>query len=603
MLDRERWRDNWLFFAEFPRASRGLAAAWWALVVSRGVLPALFAVATGVLVTALQRGTGLPLALAAVGALFITVQVIAPLQGAVGASLGARLMARLNDRLLAAAAEPPGLGHLEDPDLADDLAAARDYELELSGPPMPLALELIAGGLTDFCAGLAQAAILAVCSWWAGPLVAAGWLSTRLLLRTTTLWDRETGDALAAQRRADYSYRLAVDPPAAKEVRLFGLSDWVVERFAGARRRLVDARWNAARMPRHRVAAACVLVVAANVVVLLSVARGAAAGALSLGAAVTFVQAAVGASGLALGGAGWTLPYAAQAVANVRRLEPRLRERGALAAGDGDRDGARETSPEGMPRRQIRFRHVTFAYSATSPPVLDRLDLTIPAGSSLAVVGLNGAGKTTVVKLLCRLYDPTGGRIEVDGTDLRELDVGAWRRRLSAIFQDYVRYDLSLRENVAPLGGSDADIGAALGQAGIGHVAGLGTVLAAGYPGGTDLSGGQWQRVALARVLHGVRCGAGVVILDEPTAQLDVRGEAEVFRRLLDATRGRTTILISHRFSTVRRADRICVLERGRVAEQGTHDELMAAGGRYKTMFDLQASRFGEEEPDEPVRT
>jgi ABC-type multidrug transport system fused ATPase/permease subunit len=593
MLDRERWRDNWLFFAEFPRASRGLAAAWWVLVVSRGVLPALFAVATGVLVTALQRGTGLPLALAAVGVLFITVQVIAPLQGAVGASLGARLMARLNDRLLAAAVEPPGLGHLEDPDLADDLAAARDYELELSGPPMPLALELIAGGLTSFCAGLAQTAILAAYTWWACPLVAAGWLSTRLLLRTSTLWDRDTGDVLTAQRRADYSYRLATDPPAAKEVRLFGLSEWVVERFASARRQLIEARWDAARMPRQRVVTACVLVVAANVVVLLALARGAASGALSLGAAVTFVQAAVGASGLAFGGGGWTLPYAVHAVASVRQLEPRMRERGLLAD--------RPVLPEGMSRHQIRFRDVTFGYSATSPPVLNGLDLTIPAGSSMAVVGLNGAGKTTVVKLLCRLYDPTGGRIEIDGTDLRELDAGAWRRRLSAIFQDYVRYDLSLRENVAPLGGSDADIDAALAQAGIGHVAGLGTVLAAGYPGGIDLSGGQWQRVALARVLHGVRRGAGVVILDEPTAQLDVRGEAEVFRRLLDATRGRTTILISHRFSTVRRADRICVLDHGRVAEIGTHDELMAAAGRYKTMFDLQASRFGEEEPDEPV--
>ncbi|MGH3169578.1 MAG: ABC transporter ATP-binding protein, partial [Trebonia sp.] len=306
MPDRERWRDNWLFFAELPRAGRALTAAWWALVVSRGVLPALFAVATGALVAALQRGAGLPVALAAAGGLFIAMQVAAPLQGAVGASLGERLMARLNDRLLAAAAGPAGLGHLEDPGLADDLAAARDYELELSGPPMSLALELVAGGLTGFCAGLAQTVILAAYSWWACALVAAGWLSTRLLLRTTTLWDRETGAVLAAQRRGDYSYRLATDPPAAKEVRLFGLADWVVERFAAARRQLVDARWDAARMPRHRVAVACVLVVAANVVVLLSIARGAAAGALSLGAAVTFVQAAVGSSGLAFGGGGWT---------------------------------------------------------------------------------------------------------------------------------------------------------------------------------------------------------------------------------------------------------------------------------------------------------
>jgi ABC-type multidrug transport system fused ATPase/permease subunit len=593
MPARQRWRDNWLLFAELPRAGRRLTAAWWLLLVLRGVLPALFAVATGALVAAVQRGTGLAPALAALGGLFIVVQVIAPLQGVVGMNLGDRLTARLNDRLLAAAVGPPGLRHLEDPDLADDVAAARDVELGLSGPPMELALRFIATGLTDFFAGLALTAILAAYSWWACLLVGAGWLSTHLLLRTATVWDLETGDVLAAQRRADYSYRLAVDPLAAKEVRLFGLSEWVVDRFAGARRRLVDARWSAARMPRRRVAVTCVLVVAANVVVLLSLARSAASGALTLGTAVTFIQAAAGASGLALGGTSWTLPHAAQVVANVRRIEPRMREQGQLA------DGA--ASPEGMPQREIRFRGVSFSYSASSPLVLDGLDLTIPAGSSMAVVGVNGAGKTTLVKLLCRLYDPTAGQIEVDGVDLRELAVGSWRRRLSAIFQDYLRYDLSLRQNVAPLGGSDADIGEALVQAGIGDVTGLDTVLAAGYPGGVDLSGGQWQRVAVARALHGVRGGAGVVILDEPTAQMDVRGEAEVFDRLLAATRDCTTVLISHRFSTVRRADRICVLEHGRIIEIGTHDQLMAAGGRYKTMFDLQASRFGAEEPDEPV--
>jgi ABC-type multidrug transport system fused ATPase/permease subunit len=593
MLRRLRRRDEWLFFAELPRASRGLAAAWWVLVVLRGVLPALFAIATGALVAAVQRDAGLPVALAAVGGLFVLVQVIAPLQGAVGASLGERLTARLNDRLLAVAVGPSGLGHLEDPDLADDLATARDFELGLTGPPMSLALRFIAIGLIDFFAGLAQTVVLFAYSWWACLLVAVSWLSTHLLLRTATVWDRETGDVLAAQRRAEYSYRLAVDPPAAKEVRVFGLSEWVVERFAGARRRLVDARWRAARLPRRRVVATCVLVTAANLVVLLSLARDTASGAFTLAAAVTFIQAAAGASGLALGGTNWALPHAAHAVANVRRLEPRMREQGNLADG--------QAPAEGMPRREIRFREVSFAYSATSPKVLDGLDLTIPAGSSMAVVGLNGAGKTTLVKLLCRLYDPTAGRIEADGVDLRELAVDSWRRRLSAIFQDYVRYDLSLRENVAPLGGSDQDIREALAQAGIDHIADLDTVLAAGYPGGVDLSGGQWQRVALARVLHGVLSGAGVVILDEPTAQLDVRGEAEVFERLLEASRGCTTILISHRFSTVRKVDRICVLENGRVIENGTHDELMAAGGRYKTMFELQASRFGKEESDESL--
>jgi ABC-type multidrug transport system fused ATPase/permease subunit len=166
------------------------------------------------------------------------------------------------------------------------------------------------------------------------------------------------------------------------------------------------------------------------------------------------------------------------------------------------------------------------------------------------------------------------------------------------VFQDFIRFELPLRDNVAPAGAPDDAIRTALELAGAANLAGLDTVLARGYDDGTDLSGGQWQRVALARALCAVRLGAGVVLLDEPTAQLDVRGEAEIFDRILAATRHCTTVLISHRFSTVRHADRICVLEHGRVVELGTHDELMAIGGRYRTMFDLQAQRFhaGEDE-------
>ena len=202
----------------------------------------------------------------------------------------------------------------------------------------------------------------------------------------------------------------------------------------------------------------------------------------------------------------------------------------------------------------------------------------MPAGSSLAIVGQNGAGKTTLAKLLCRLYDPQSGTIRADGVDLRDLDLDAWRTRITAVFQDFIRFELPLRDNVAPSGAPDESITAALVEAGAAGLAELDTPLAKGYEGGTDLSGGQWQRVALARALCAVHEGAGLVLLDEPTAQLDVRGEAEIFDRILAATRSATTILVSHRFSTVRHADRICVLEHGRVVELGSHDELMAAG-------------------------
>jgi ABC-type multidrug transport system fused ATPase/permease subunit len=266
-----------------------------------------------------------------------------------------------------------------------------------------------------------------------------------------------------------------------------------------------------------------------------------------------------------------------------------MREAGKLTEAPGPLQSA-----DAAPAREITFRNVSFTYPTGTTPVLSRLDLTIPAGSSLAIVGQNGAGKTTIAKLLCRLYDPQDGTIEVDGVDMRSFDVDRWRARVTAVFQDFVRYELPLRDNVAPAGAPDEIVRAALADAGAERLADLDTVLSRAYPGGTDLSGGQWQRVALARALCAVRLGAGLVLLDEPTAQLDVRGEAEIFNRVLAATRQVTTILISHRFSTVRQADRICVVEHGHVVEMGSHDELMAAAGRYREMFDLQASRFEE---------
>lgn len=588
MIRQLRRRADCQFFVELARADRRLAAAWWTLLALRGALPAIFAVLSGALVGAVQQDSGVMGAVAALGVLFIVLQIISPLQAQVGANLGERLTGRLNDRLLASTISPSGLGHLESPDLIDDLTAARDFELGMSGPPMPLALGFIASGLVEFIAGFSQLVVLSFYAWWAPLVVGSAWLATHWLLPSSTVWDLQTGEVLAAQRRAEYAYRLAMDTPAAKEMRLFGLSDWVVARFARARHRLVDIRWRAARVSRLQIAAAMVVVVGANVVCVLALARAAASGALDLAASITFVQAIVGASAIAFGGFNWAMPHAAHAVSTVRRLDSAMAERGRLPEG---RD-----SVAGQPRAELRFRDVRFAYTAGAPEVLKGLNLAIPVGGSTAIVGVNGAGKTTLVKLLCRLYDPTSGSIEVDGIDLRSFDVSSWRDRLSVIFQDYIRYELPLRDNVAPHGGSDEDIRDVLGEAGVGRAADLGTVLSAGYDGGVDLSGGQWQRVALARVLHDVRQGAGVVILDEPTAQLDVRGEAQVFERLLEATRGCTTILISHRFSTMRLVDQICVLEGGRVMETGSHEELMALGGRYRTMFDLQASRFGQEQ-------
>ncbi|HKE97705.1 MAG TPA: ABC transporter ATP-binding protein [Actinomycetes bacterium] len=590
MTGRLRARDEWKLFAVLPRADRGLAAVWWAVLLCRGVLPAGFAVAMGALVGAVQHGTALGLPLAAVGVVFVLLQVLAPVHQAVGANLGSRTAAWLYDRLTGACVTPPGMGHLEDPALTADLTMARDFDLGINGPPLAISLDFIASGLVELVGGLTSALVLAAYAWWAPPLLGGAWLATHWLLRESAVWrDRNTGEVREAQRHADYAYRLAVDPPAAKELRLFGLAGWVLERFTARRRQLFDLQYRATRLRERPVVWSLLLVAAANVVVFWSLAAAAAGGRLGLDELVVYAQVAVGTSMIAFGGFNWAIDGAAAPVAAVLRLEPAMRPAGALPSG---------TRPAaGMPAREIRLRDLAFAYPGGSP-VLDGLDLTIPAGSSLAIVGQNGAGKTTLAKLLCRLYDPQRGAVEVDGVDLRELDLDAWRSRVSAVFQDFTRFELPLRDNVAPAGASDEAVLAALQDAGAAGLAGLGTVLARGYDGGTELSGGQWQRVALARALCAVRLGAGVVLLDEPTAQLDVRGEAEIFERILAATSGCTTILVSHRFSTVRRADRICVLEHGRVVELGGHDELMRAGGRYRTMFDLQAARFGEDGQD-----
>ncbi len=586
-----RNRNEWKFFGVLPKADSFLTAAWWTVLVLRGVLPAAFALAMGMLVGAVERGDSLTGSLTLVGVVFVLLQILTPIHQAIGANLGDRTAAWLYDRLTEACVRPPGMGHLEDPKLTSDLTVARDFDLGMTGPPLNISMDFIAGGLVEIIGGLTCVMLLAAYTWWAPLVLGGAWLATHWLLRESAVWrDRNTEEVRSAQRDADYAFQLAVNPQPSKELRLFGLVNWVIERFVQRRTRLHALQYEATRLREKPVLWSLLLVVGANMLVFWSLATAAASARLTLGEVVVFAQAAVGASMIAFGGLNWALDGSAAPVAAVLRLEPAMAPAGALTSGN--------RSAKGMPARDVRFRNLTFAYPGGAR-VLDGFDLTIPAGSSVAIVGQNGAGKTTLAKLLCRLYDPQSGSIEIDGIDIRELSLDSWRDRITAVFQDFIRFELPLRDNVAPGGAPDDVVLTALESAGAKNLASLDTVLARGYDGGTDLSGGQWQRVALARALCAVQLGAGVVLLDEPTAQLDVRGEAEIFDRILAATRHCTTILISHRFSTVRHADRICVLEHGRVIELGTHDELMAKGGRYRTMFDLQAVRFVTAEDEE----
>ncbi|SDR89904.1 ABC transporter ATP-binding protein [Microlunatus soli] len=583
------WR---LLFGTIWAADRRLAGAWWLLTLVRAALPPALAVATGWLIGLIADHDSAARGLITVGALFALMQTLGPVQSAIAANLGDRTAALLQDRLLVAATSPAGIAHLEDPELAADFSLARDFDLGIASPRLRDSLPFIGSGLAAFGAGIASAVVLCGFAWWAGILLLFGWLSPHLLLRESYVWkDWRSSEIKDHQRHAEYAYRMAVDAPAAKEIRLFGLADWITDRFNDRRRRLLAITLEALRLRQRSIMLTLLVLIISNGVVFIALAWQATQGDLELSRLVAFAGTAIGVSSLATMEFDWWLSDGARPVPVVHDLLPTMRRVGALrtAATAGGSDQAQ--SPRSLPSREIRLQNVSFGYRG-GPPILDGLDLTIPAGGSLAIVGQNGAGKTTLVKLLARLYDPTGGRITVDGIDLRELEPDVWRRQVSAAFQDFVRYQLTVAENVAPTGAPKDLINAALSAAGASGLADQQTVLSKQYAGGTDLSGGQWQRIALARALAKVAHGAKLIILDEPTAQLDVRGEAEVFSSVLRATRGLTTILVSHRFSTVRQADRICVLEGGRAVELGSHDELMRAGGRYRTMFDLQASRF-----------
>ena len=485
------------------------------------------------------------------------------------------------------------MGHLEDPKLTGDLTVAREFDLGMTGPPMYINMDFIAGGLVLTIAGLASAAVLfALRVVGAAVLLAGAWLATHWLLRESAVWhDRNTDEVRAAQRHAEYAYRLAVDPPAAKELRLFGLADWVMERFVCRRTRLHELQYQATRL-REKPLVWSLLIVDPRQRRRLLVARRRRRRRPPRPRPRRRLRA---------GGDGHERDRVRRPELGARRrggaggrgAAPRARHGRAAARWPRRPARASRSRRDGMPAREIRFRDVTFAYPGSdgrcsrASTSRSRPDPRSPSSDRTARARRRSpscsAGSTTRRRARSRWTAWTCAT--------STSRPGA--RASTAVFQDFIRFELPLRDNVAPGGAPDDVVRAALAEAGAAGLAALDTPLARGYEGGTDLSGGQWQRVALARALCAVRLGAGLVLLDEPTAQLDVRGEAEIFDRILAATRQATTILISHRFSTVRHADRICVLEHGRVVELGTHDELMARGGRYRTMFDLQAQRFG----------
>lgn len=395
------------------------------------------------------------------------------------------------------------------------------------------------------------------------------------------------------RRRLDYLRQLGASKESAKELRLFGLGRY----FSGVFQTIANNLYGQnVSLAKRRLWVGAVLAVFATagyygsyIWVVLSAVRG----EITIGM-LTFLAGAIAGANTNIQAVFSTVAGLADQSLFLKDLldffavRPKIESReNALPAPRAIRDG-------------FRFENVSFHYPGVERAVLQDLNLSIAPGERLALIGENGQGKTTIVKLITRLYDPTGGRILLDGVDLRDYDHESLCREIGVIFQDFMRYELSARENIG-VGRIELAKGTlnprieeaahkSLADEVIGRLpAGYEQVLGRRFEGGVDLSGGEWQKIALSRAY--LR-DAQILILDEPTAALDARSEYEVFQRFSELTEGKMAILISHRFSTVKMADRILVLAGGQIAEQGDHRQLIALGGRYAEMFELQAASY-----------
>ncbi|MCJ7827196.1 MAG: ABC transporter ATP-binding protein/permease, partial [Demequinaceae bacterium] len=505
---------------------------------------------------------------------------------------------------------------LEDQDVLDELAESiRQFDDDWNTPGQAVGglIALIAryGALLAFCALVSVASF-----WWAGPVIFLVTMMFRYgnrggLRKYSAVWRT----IMPKARKRDYLRELSMGDIASKETRIFRTNDWLSDRY---HRSYWDVFGPVGRHRRRIYFYPYIFITTIGLAVLAwviyEIGQASVEGNLTLTALALSLPATMGA--ILLGGAyeeaDVPTQFGMRAVEALRSLRTQIeraeiREQEQTAA-----NAAREAigvvdpttvSVRSLPSSSLDFRHLKFAYPGTKELVLDDLDLEIPAGRSTAIVGVNGAGKTTLVKLLTRLYEPTAGAILADDVNIGLLDPTEWRRQVSVIFQDFIKYEFTAADNIA-MGAihvprdegcvREAARRAEILDAFDNHPLGLDTPLARAYKDGIDLSGGQWQRIAIARSLYALQNGAKILVLDEPTSALDVRAEVAFFDRFVELTKGVTSILISHRFSSVRRADHIVVIEGGRVSEQGSHAQLMKNGGHYERLFTLQAERFAK---------
>jgi len=578
-------------------AARARAAAMFSLMLGLGLIGAIAAwISKGVVdgIVDADRDKAI-----VYGVVFLSIQGAQTLMNDIlqllQVDMSDRIGHEVDKRLMTVAAGAPGLDHLERSDFADRMKQVRERQW------IPAQILQQMGAVAFVVFGMLAALILLgtihpVLVALPFVMVPSAWLQFRAYRR----WWQSFDQAAPEQRLADHFLKLATHPTGAKEIRLFGLRAHILSEHERLSRSYVRAMFRA-RMKQAGGSTfggllyGIALTGAIGFIGSLALQGRATPGDVALGIQVTRLalghveMAAELVAGLA------EMAFMGSKYLWLLRYEPALRVRA--------RD---EAAPApAMIDHGVIFEDVSFAYPGTEKVVLDHVSLHIPAHSTIALVGENGAGKSSMVKLLARFYDPTEGRIAVDGVDLRDIDLDAWRGNLASSFQDFVRFEFLAREAVGVgdlLKVEDRDrVDVAVHFAGADRVIaklpeGMDTQLGRQFVGGMDLSEGEWQRVALAR--GSMRDTPALIILDEPTASLDARAEHEVFERFSELARrardGRTpvTVLVSHRFSTVRMADLIVVLHEGRIEELGSHEELMNSGGRYAELFRMQASRY-----------
>lgn len=519
-------------------------------------------------------------------ALAITGDLLMRGSGLAESLLGDRFTHHIGVRLMRHASSLD-LASLEDPVFYDKLERARRQSTARLGM-----LSQTAALLQTIISLLSVSAVIVSFSWWFLPvlllaLLPVFWGETRFAMLSYSLLYRWTPE----RRELDYLRLLGASIGTAKEVKLFGLGDFLVDRSERLFERYYAENRHLAVRKALTSAVLNVLPLAgyygAYVIILVRTARG----ELTLGD-LTFLSGAFLRSRAALESLFGALANISEQALFVRDLFEFFESHPSI-----------EKAVSGLPaprpiRAGFEFRDVSFAYPNSTKPVLESINLRLEPGERVALIGENGAGKTTLIKLITRLYDPTTGAIFLDGVDLRDYDPRDLRREIGVIFQDYVKYDMQAKENIGvgsikELAQTGRIIDAAEKSLASSVIAGLShgyeQMLGRRFEGGAELSMGQWQKIALARAYMR---DAQLLVLDEPTSSLDARSEFDVFQRFADLTRGKMAILISHRFSTVRMADRIIVLGNGRIEEQGTHDQLLRNGGRYAELFELQAAGY-----------